>query len=249
MPAFVAVMGRRLSVRALIDGAETTKVTSKVLSAARAAGVDAAHITVIGQLEGLPETADIEDLFSTKDYLWLHNRATEVTIHETDLVTPDNPLPILQRVGIARQKQNKLGTSTTSDPHTSSPATRTPSSSRSMTRPLTASRRSSRGSWPEPADGTSPQDHRGPGGSYRPAYLLDSANAMEVDDGVALTTELSRWPGRALYDPRPGEPRTPGPSVSCRVYYSGGPISLPVVTRTDAEVLRSPTRSNARWPA
>ncbi|MFF5393373.1 hypothetical protein ACFY5H_34580 [Streptomyces sp. NPDC013012] len=30
----------------------------------------------------------------------------------------------------------------------------------------------------------------------------------EVDDGVALTTELGRWPGgRALYDPRPGEAR------------------------------------------
>jgi len=30
----------------------------------------------------------------------------------------------------------------------------------------------------------------------------------EVDDGVALTTELSRWPGgRVLYDPRPGERR------------------------------------------
>ncbi|MFI6107545.1 hypothetical protein [Streptomyces sp. NPDC051310] len=37
MLAFVAVMGRRLSVRALIDGAETTKVTAKVLSAAEAA--------------------------------------------------------------------------------------------------------------------------------------------------------------------------------------------------------------------
>ncbi|MEU6548400.1 hypothetical protein [Streptomyces sp. NPDC046859] len=43
-----------------------------------------------------------------------------------------------------------------------------------------------------------------------------------VDDGVALFTELGRWPGgRALYDPRPGEPRTPGPGVSCRFYYSG----------------------------
>ncbi|WP_268252744.1 hypothetical protein [Streptomyces alanosinicus] len=39
---------------------------------------------------------------------------------------------------------------------------------------------------------------------------------------MALATELSRWPGgRALYDPRPGEPRTPGPGVSCRFYYSG----------------------------
>ncbi|MGY3783764.1 hypothetical protein [Streptomyces antibioticus] len=100
-------MGRRLSVRALIDGAETTKVTTKVLSAAQAANVDATHITVIGQLEGLPETADIEDLFSAKDYLWLHNRATEVTINEADLIASDKPLPILKRIGIAREKQHK----------------------------------------------------------------------------------------------------------------------------------------------
>lgn len=107
MPAFIAVMGRRLSVRALIDGAETAKVTAKVLSAAEAANVDAAHITVIGQLEGLPETADIEDLFSTKDYLWLYNRATEMTLNKEELITPDKPLPILKRIGIAREKQHK----------------------------------------------------------------------------------------------------------------------------------------------
>ncbi|GAA2417456.1 AAA family ATPase [Streptomyces mauvecolor] len=107
MPAFVAVMGRRLSVRALIDGAETTRVTSKVLSAAEAANVDTSHITVIGQLEGLPETADIEDLFSAKDYLWLYNRATEVTVNEPDLITTDKPTPILMRLGIARQKQQR----------------------------------------------------------------------------------------------------------------------------------------------
>ncbi|MFJ2399444.1 AAA family ATPase [Streptomyces sp. NPDC087843] len=107
MPAFIAVMGRRLIVRALIDGAETTKVTTKVLSAAQAANVDASHVTVIGQLDGLPATADIEDLFSTKDYLWLHNRATEVTINEEDLIPTDRPIPILKRIGIARDKQHK----------------------------------------------------------------------------------------------------------------------------------------------
>jgi energy-coupling factor transporter ATP-binding protein EcfA2 len=107
MPAFIAVMGRRLSVRALIDGAETTKVTAKVLSAAEAAEVDTFHITVIGQLDGLPETADIEDLFSTKDYLWLYNKVTEVPISEEDLITPGKPLPILKRIGIAREKQHK----------------------------------------------------------------------------------------------------------------------------------------------
>ncbi|MFD3681501.1 hypothetical protein [Streptomyces sp. NPDC058613] len=45
----------------------------------------------------------------------------------------------------------------------------------------------------------------------------------EIEDGVALTTELSRWPGgRALYDPRLGEPALPGgPGVVCPLYYSG----------------------------
>ncbi|MDX3636995.1 hypothetical protein PV728_43785 [Streptomyces europaeiscabiei] len=45
---------------------------------------------------------------------------------------------------------------------------------------------------------------------------------VEVDDGVALSTELGQFSGgRALYDPRPGEARAPGPGVSCRFYYSG----------------------------
>ncbi|MFF2964877.1 hypothetical protein ACFVT1_39790 [Streptomyces sp. NPDC057963] len=46
MPAFVAVMERRLAIRALIDGAaETTRVTAKVLSAAQAANVDAEGVS------------------------------------------------------------------------------------------------------------------------------------------------------------------------------------------------------------
>ncbi|MEU0988271.1 hypothetical protein [Streptomyces sp. NPDC005953] len=45
----------------------------------------------------------------------------------------------------------------------------------------------------------------------------------EVDGGVALPTELGRWPGgRSLYDPRPGEPRPSGGSgVVCSLHYSG----------------------------
>ncbi|MGW6145477.1 hypothetical protein [Streptomyces sp. NPDC055140] len=44
----------------------------------------------------------------------------------------------------------------------------------------------------------------------------------EIDGGVALSTELGRWPGgRALYDPRREELRTPGPGVMCGFYYSG----------------------------
>ncbi|MEV2235427.1 AAA family ATPase [Streptomyces phaeochromogenes] len=110
MPAFVAVMGRRLKVLALLDGAETTKVTSKVLSAAKAADVDQSQIVVIGQIDGLPDTADIEDLFSVKDYLWLYNRATGSNMLDTDLVATEKPTPILMRLKIAREKKQQSGT-------------------------------------------------------------------------------------------------------------------------------------------
>lgn len=44
----------------------------------------------------------------------------------------------------------------------------------------------------------------------------------EIATGAALMTELGQFPGgRALYDPRPGEPRAPGPGVRCRFYWSG----------------------------
>lgn len=45
----------------------------------------------------------------------------------------------------------------------------------------------------------------------------------EIEDGVALSTELGRWPGgRALYDPLPGEPPSlGGPGVVCRFHYTG----------------------------
>ncbi|WP_433544208.1 hypothetical protein ACQPZG_03195 (plasmid) [Streptomyces sp. CA-294286] len=45
--------------------------------------------------------------------------------------------------------------------------------------------------------------------------------AGELDGGVALPTELGQFPGgRALYDPRPGEPRATGPGIACRLHYS-----------------------------
>jgi len=55
--------------------------------------------------------------------------------------------------------------------------------------------------------------------------LLLDVHGWRTEDmagGVVLTTELSRWPGgRALYDPRPGDARAPGPGVVCRLYHSG----------------------------
>jgi predicted ATP-dependent endonuclease of OLD family len=109
MPAFIAVMGRRLTVHAIIDGTETSRVTSKVFSAARAADVDPSNVIVIGRLDDLPETADIEDLFTAKDYLWLHSKATGSDITESDLITTEIPTPILMRLKIAREKRGMPG--------------------------------------------------------------------------------------------------------------------------------------------
>ncbi len=76
---------------------------------------------------------------------------------------------------------------------------------------------------PRPRPAAAP-DVRGAVGGPLDGFLLGITGWRpgEAEDGAALSTELSRWPGgRALYDPRPGEPRTPGPGVSCRFYYSG----------------------------
>ncbi|OKI25147.1 AAA family ATPase [Streptomyces sp. CB03911] len=106
MPAFVALMGRRLRVRALIDGEQTTKVAEKVFQAAKANGIADKRVVVLGgAVAGLPKTADIEDLFTTKDYLWLYNRSGHPQLDEDDL--PNTPEPILRRIGIARRQDGK----------------------------------------------------------------------------------------------------------------------------------------------
>jgi energy-coupling factor transporter ATP-binding protein EcfA2 len=104
MPAFVALMGRRLDVRALIDGAETARVTEKVRNAAKAVNMAPQRVVVIGEIDDLPATADIEDLFTVKDYLWLYSRAVE-NIAEADL--PATPEPILRRLMVARTQRGQ----------------------------------------------------------------------------------------------------------------------------------------------
>jgi energy-coupling factor transporter ATP-binding protein EcfA2 len=107
MPAFVALMGRRLDVRALVDGAEATKVIKKIYVAADAAGVDRSKIVVLGELDGLPATADIEDLFTAKDYLWLYNRSGHSALTEAELSQTSEP--ILRRIGLARGEFDHAG--------------------------------------------------------------------------------------------------------------------------------------------
>ena len=107
MPAFVALMGRRLDVHALVDGAETVRVIDKVRNAAKAVGIGDQRIVVIGEMSGLPATADIEDLFTVKDYLWLYSRAVS-PLAETDL--PRTPEPILRRLKVTRVQKGQEGT-------------------------------------------------------------------------------------------------------------------------------------------
>ncbi|MEU6784619.1 AAA family ATPase [Nonomuraea angiospora] len=107
MPAFIALMGRRLDVRALVDGAETQKTIKKIRQAAAAVEIPASKIVVIGEIDGLPGTADIEDLFTPKDYLWLYSRSGHPPLDESDL--PPTGEPILRRIGQIRGEFDHAG--------------------------------------------------------------------------------------------------------------------------------------------
>ncbi|MGW6449781.1 ATP-dependent nuclease [Lentzea sp. NPDC055074] len=106
MPAFIALFGRRLDVRALVDGAETSKVSTRIYQVAESVGVDRRKVVILGETPGLPNTADIEDLFTVKDYLWLYNR-TLSPVEESEL--RQTPEPILRRIEVARGKFDHAG--------------------------------------------------------------------------------------------------------------------------------------------
>lgn len=96
MPAFVALLGRRLKVSALIDGARTKAKLDRVLSAAESNGVPKSAIVVCGDVDGVPVNADIEDMFAPEDYLQLYNWAFGKSLGLGDLSVTDEP--ILKRI-------------------------------------------------------------------------------------------------------------------------------------------------------
>lgn len=97
MPAFVALMGRRLKVSALVDGATTAATVARSRKAAEENGVDPKTIVTVGEIDpALPTTADIEDLFSVEDYLKLYNLAFSRSVKEADL--PATPVPIIKKL-------------------------------------------------------------------------------------------------------------------------------------------------------
>lgn len=98
MPAFIALMGQRLGVSALVDGAQTARIVNRAKKAAANNGIAEDKIVSVGELDNaLPATADIEDLFTAKDYLLLYNWAFPAQpIAEEDL--PETDQPIIKKI-------------------------------------------------------------------------------------------------------------------------------------------------------
>lgn len=86
MPAFVAMMGRRLEVSVLVDGEKSSSVLERTRNAARQNSVPASRIVSVGEVNpSLPRDGDIEDLFAVSDYLKLYNWAFRKSLNEADL--------------------------------------------------------------------------------------------------------------------------------------------------------------------
>lgn len=97
---FIALMGRRFPLTALMDGAESTRQRQRAERAAVAVGLGTSAIVVCGSIQDdLLANADIEDLFDPEDYLWLYSRAIG-QLQVSDL-TP-SPEPIIKRIHDAR---------------------------------------------------------------------------------------------------------------------------------------------------
>ncbi len=92
MPAFVALLGRRLKVSALIDGARTNARLTRIRAAAKDNAVPESAIVVCSDVDGLPVNADIEDLFTVADYLRLYNWTFDDNLSPSDLAATTEPI-------------------------------------------------------------------------------------------------------------------------------------------------------------
>lgn len=96
LPAFVALLGRRLQVSALVDGPRTSGRLDRIKKAAAANGVPESAVVAIADVKGMPSNGDVEDLFTVADYLRLYNWAFGTTVTDVDL--PATREPILKRL-------------------------------------------------------------------------------------------------------------------------------------------------------
>lgn len=135
MPAFVALMGRRLEVSVLVDGEKSTSVLDRTRNAAKENDVPPNRIVAANEVDSsLPKDADIEDLFAISDYLKLYNWRS---------LPQRSRRPTSRRHTVVSWAVSRvtLGTSsTTPNQRTPSPTTKWTSSPTSMRRPLPTSR-------------------------------------------------------------------------------------------------------------
>jgi hypothetical protein len=97
MPAFVALLGRRLSVSALVDGVRTGAKVARIKAAAKHNNVPEANIITCAEVDGsMPANADVEDLFALGDYLKLYNWAFGKNLKPSDLANTTEP--VLKRI-------------------------------------------------------------------------------------------------------------------------------------------------------
>lgn len=100
VPPFVALLGRRLPMTVLIDGAQSSRQHQRVKAAAAANGMDVESIVLCSTTSPeLPGTADIEDLFDIEDYLWLYSKTFSAMNVEELAKTKE---PVLRRIQSVR---------------------------------------------------------------------------------------------------------------------------------------------------
>jgi predicted ATP-dependent endonuclease of OLD family len=92
MPVFVALLGRRLKVSALIDGAKSNSKIARVKAAAKHNDVPETSIIACSEVSDVPTNADIEDMFDVKDYLKLYNWAFNAAVKVSDLPATTEPI-------------------------------------------------------------------------------------------------------------------------------------------------------------
>jgi predicted ATP-binding protein involved in virulence len=92
VPAFVALLGSRLSVTVLVDA--DAKVNQRLTDMVAKGLLESQRLVTVGQVLGR-STADIEDLFTVDEYLALYNKALGASLKPTDL--PGDG-PIVRRI-------------------------------------------------------------------------------------------------------------------------------------------------------
>jgi len=118
MPAFIALLGRRLKVSVLIDGSRSANRLARMKSAAKDNEVLETAIVLCSDVKGAPSNADIEDMFAVEDYLRLYNWAFGASLAESDL--PATREPIIRRVTANPRKRVRrcpTGPRTNESPH------------------------------------------------------------------------------------------------------------------------------------